>query len=413
LSKLNDRSGTGGGPLFMLLNDQPVRSSNDDLLGMGDTAIGIANVIASSKSASPLVIAIDAGWGMGKSTLLRQIESHLSTEAKEGQIIPAWFNAWTAEGDDALEGLIKSVLENIDRNLIRRWTRKLARQGPMLTIAWIGFAIVSRFFGITRLVDELWKQLAVGVATRNKLRDAIHGMLEEWVKGTDHFPAGRCMVVFVDDLDRCSDSVVVKTCEAIKLYLDAAGIIFVLACDQSVLARGVSLNARGGTDDGRTYLEKIVQVTYRVPPPDETALRKLIRGYAEKSGITNIIDEQIEGILAARTSRNPRKIKRLINSFSLEYQLDSAWRQPPLSSGLLITAILLQHLYAPFYDLLVRDEPNGVFFTARITPERRRRAMDLHAIDIVTGESDVVAVLTQSQGGTNSRGHEEPDVSGT
>jgi CheY-like chemotaxis protein len=356
LSEHNGVSAAAGELIFTLLNDQPVRSPADDLLNMRDTASGIANMIISSKSASPLVIAIDAGWGMGKSTLLRQIEANLSLGAEEKKIVPVWFNAWTAEEDNALEGLIKSVLENLDPILVRRWMRKLARQGPMLAIVRIGFSIVSRFFGIARLVDELWKQLAVDAATRNKLRDAIHGMLDDWVKEGGHAPNGRCMVVFVDDLDRCSDDVVVKTCEAIKLYLDATGLIFVLACDQSVLARGVSLNARGGADEGRTYLEKIVQVAYRVPPPDEAALSRLIRGYAEKSGTTEIIDDQVEKILAARTNRNPRKIKRLINSFSLEYQLDPAWRQPPLSCELLMTAILLQHLYTPFYDLLVRDE---------------------------------------------------------
>ena len=35
-----------------------------------------------------------------------------------------WFNAWTAEGKDVLESLIKSVLNRIDTNILRRAMRR-------------------------------------------------------------------------------------------------------------------------------------------------------------------------------------------------------------------------------------------------------------------------------------------------
>jgi hypothetical protein len=343
---------------FILLNDQPVDDPHEDLLGMSETAAGIAAMLVASGAASPFVVAVDAGWGMGKSTLLRQVEARLSGNSKD--ISAVWFNAWTADGGNALEALIKSVLESLDSNVVRRWIRRIARRRGVLTVVWIGFGVVCRFFGIARLVDELWRQLAVDTTMRNELRGAIQGMLTDWMNhdGGSNLSRdpSRCMVVFIDDLDRCSDDAVVQICEAVKLYLDVPGLIFVIACDQSALARGVSAVARGGADEGRSYLEKIVQVVYRIPPPDDPGIRRLIRGFAEKSRTGDVIDNQAENILAERTGRNPRKIKRLINSFILEYQLDPTWREPPLGAGQLVTAILLYHLYAPFYDLLVRDE---------------------------------------------------------
>lgn len=214
----------------------------------------------------------------------------------------------------------------------------------VLGIAWIGFALASRFLGIARLVDELWKQLALDAQSRNKLRDNICGVLSEWVKRPGRPDAARCMVVLIDDLDRCSDDVVVKICEAVKLCLDAPGLIFVLACDESVLARGVASAARGGAAEGRSYLEKIVQVVHRVPPPDDDRVRELIMGYAAKSRTGDLIKGIVAVTLAYSTGRNPRKIKRIINSFILEHVLSPAWRSAPLSSKHLVTAILLQHL---------------------------------------------------------------------
>ena len=283
--------------------------------------------------------------------MLRQIENQLSDRP---DIVKLHFNAWTADGENALEGLIKAVLAKLDPNVLRRTIRKVTQDRRIKIVARLGLGLVARFSGATRLVDELWKQMAIDAKSRNELRDLIHDMLSAWVspRGTPNL--SRALVVFIDDLDRCSDNVVVKVCEAVKLYLDAPGLIFVIACDQSVLARGVSAAVQGGSSGGRAYLEKIVQVAYRMPPPDDTKLRRLIHEYARASGTDDLIDETVERILADGTGRNPRRIKRIINSFVLEYRLDAAWRQ--LGSTQLVTAILLQHVYPPFYELLVNED---------------------------------------------------------
>src|SRR6202522_1525480 len=105
---------------FTLLNDQPADAAGGDLLGSSEAAGRIASMLTASRGAAPLVVAIDAGWGMGKSTLLRQIESRLPGRPS---VISVRFNAWTAQGENALEGLIKSVLVELDSRVVRRWAR--------------------------------------------------------------------------------------------------------------------------------------------------------------------------------------------------------------------------------------------------------------------------------------------------
>jgi len=172
-------------------------------------------------------------------------------------------------------------------------------------------------------------------------------------------------VVFIDDLDRCTDEVVIQVCEALKLYLDVPGLIFVLACDLSVLSRDVAESARGGIGEGRAYLEKIIQVTFKVPRPEDAKIRDLIDYYGKRSGTADLIDDLMKEILVEDADRNPRKIKRIINSFVLEYRLNRAWQKWPLDNWLLVTSILLQHVYTPFYDFLVSDtssdDPIGDF----------------------------------------------------
>jgi hypothetical protein len=344
-----------------LLNDLPVNKAGDDLLGSSEVAGRIASMLTASRGAAPLVVAIDAGWGMGKSTLLRQIESKLPGRPN---VISVRFNAWTAQGENALEGLIKSVLVELDSRVVRRWARKLGRQRHVMLISRIGLALIFRFFGLARIVDELWDRLQVDAKSRNELRGMIHDMLTDWV-GSDSGHPARTLVIFIDDLDRCSDDVIIKICEAVKLYLDAPGLIFVIACDMSALSRGITRSAPDQASQGRNYLEKIIQVVYRLPPPEEAQSRQLIRGYAELSGGVDLIDDVATELIVTLAGHNPRRIKRIINSLVMEDQLNPSWRQAPLGNAQLVRAILLQHLYAPFYDLLVAngsgEDPIGDF----------------------------------------------------
>src|SRR5262249_51599450 len=53
-----------------LLPDQPVIDSGQDQLNTWRIAEGLVRVLLSSRNLSPFVLAIDAEWGMGKSTVL-------------------------------------------------------------------------------------------------------------------------------------------------------------------------------------------------------------------------------------------------------------------------------------------------------------------------------------------------------
>ena len=64
---------------FFLLNDLPVLGTDgDDILGTHEAAASLAGLIGASRESTPFTLAIDAAWGMGKSSLMLQIQAELS-----------------------------------------------------------------------------------------------------------------------------------------------------------------------------------------------------------------------------------------------------------------------------------------------------------------------------------------------
>ncbi|MFL5384879.1 MAG: P-loop NTPase fold protein [Longimicrobiaceae bacterium] len=113
------------------------------------------------------------------------------------------------------------------------------------------------------------------------------------------------LVVFVDDLDRCRPQQVVEIVEAIKLLLETKNCFFVIGMDAQAVAASIEARYRdvspllaedpGGLTLGERFLEKIVQVNFRIPRAEKT----VVEGY---------IGEILAG-RPARESADPPKVR--------------------------------------------------------------------------------------------------------
>ncbi|PSR15765.1 hypothetical protein C8255_21380 [filamentous cyanobacterium CCP3] len=103
-----------------------------------------------------------------------------------------------------------------------------------------------------------------------------------------HFPRGVARVVlYIDDLDRCPPNRVVEVLEAVQLLLTTKLFIVVIAIDDRYINRALENTYRGilkrrGTPSGVDYLEKIIQIPYRM------------RNIAEKSVLENYLKSQLD-----------------------------------------------------------------------------------------------------------------------
>lgn len=329
-----------------LLSDEPAATEDDDLLGAWDAAGRLAALLLESRGSTPFTLAVDAGWGMGKSTLMRLVERRL--EEAPG-VHTVWYNAWSSSGADALEGLIKSVLARLDRNVLRRALRRARAASPAARQAVRVLSLLAAGpLGVAGLVDQLWKSLSVDPATRNGMRDALRVLVAEWADAAPPGAPGRLLVVFVDDLDRCSQQTVLALCEALKVYLDVPGLAFVVGCDAAALDTDGML--RGLDPAGAAFMEKILQTSYRIPVAGRDRIHRYVLACAERAGLELMLDEPLVELLAYRASRNPRRVKRLVNGLLLEARLNPVWRNVGLDAAVL--TLLLRFLYSDFHRLM-------------------------------------------------------------
>ncbi|HGP5703694.1 TPA: P-loop NTPase fold protein, partial [Vibrio cholerae O1] len=87
------------------------------------------------------------------------------------------------------------------------------------------------------------------------------------------------LIVLIDDLDRCLPDTAIETLEAIRLFVFTARTAFVVAADEAMIEYAVRKHfpdlpdSTGPRDYARNYLEKLIQVPFRIPALGETETR--------------------------------------------------------------------------------------------------------------------------------------------
>ncbi|WP_236060264.1 P-loop NTPase fold protein [Actinacidiphila acididurans] len=360
---------------YALLNDEPLGSRDGDLLGARRAAVRLAALLRGSHRSTPFTLAIDAGWGMGKSSLMRLVDAELRAPGGPGApaVHTVWYNAWTSTGGDALEGLIKSVLGSMDRNVLRRAVRRASEHPALVRAVRALTVLLGRPLGLSGTIDELWTAMSADPQARNHMREALRTIVADWSGGDGPDRPGRMLVVFIDDLDRCTEATVLAVCEAVKVYLDVPGLAFVVGADQNAIGPAGLL--RDLSPAGAAFMEKIFQTSYRVPVGSPADIRGYVLRCAEDAGIAALFDHDLADLVAQRSARNPRRIKRLINFFLLEALLTPLWDQ--VAPETVIRTLLLQYLYPGFYRMMTLPPagPAGQDVVAEFTDYRQVRTV--------------------------------------
>lgn len=326
-----------------IMHDAPLRDGGVADFHFDEFAVTLARLIASSGTETPLTIGINGAWGSGKTSLLLRVKNMLDKPADEAgkhrfanvgekfrKCKTVWFDAWKYNSEDQLlVALIRVILETMaSGNLGEQfWSKVLDKNYPRYNV----IATLLSFFkfkttGIEIGFDiEKYKSetpFANNTAFFDFFDEAFEELMARWVHGTGNpkkiDEKKGALVIFIDDLDRCLPNKVVQTLEALKLFLDKRGCVFVIGADIAVVQGAVAKHYEdtGVTgESAKDYLEKIIQLRFDLPPIVETAMESYLKSQ-------KIVDKDMLKrwrTLIAAAEVNPRRVKNVINDLNLQW----------------------------------------------------------------------------------------------
>ena len=175
---------------------------------------------------------------------------------------------------------------------------------------------------------------------------------------------GKPLVVVIDDLDRCLPSKTLEILEVIKLHLDVPGCVFLIAVDREVIEPAVAskykevlaMTAKSKEDlspletfRGENYLEKFIQLPFSLPPLSRPQIRRFVRELC-----VDLPDDGSTEVFAAGLPPNPRKIKRVIQSYLFVREMASAQLEAnELRASLLAKLVMVQYRFRDVYKAIV------------------------------------------------------------
>jgi hypothetical protein len=366
-----------------LIDDEALTQAGEDAFRLGDFVDGL--VALCERASAPVNVALFGAWGSGKSSLANLLEQRFE-QGTSGAVVFARFDAFKyagialqrhllsqlaesfgAQGEKYGEDLYKS--RNTNAYEMPRRDALLRFVGLLLVALVAVGAVLAGAAAIVGLASDTGAHGAFGPAFRQTLKAGIPSLLFAsgligtllsiagktfTVESTQAPPStdeqfGRLfadlvnevvkekhcerIVVFVDELDRCSPGQVVAVLETIKTFLHIEPCVFVVAADKQAIEQAIGEQARQATprdsvnpyySAGGSYLDKIFQHQLALPPLMPRTLSQFaLHLIQDRPGVWQSIDNKAElvTVLVPEHARSPRRVKVLLNAFLLAYRL--------------------------------------------------------------------------------------------
>lgn len=424
-----------------------------DLLGFRVHADLIRSLVTNPQML-PITVGIFGDWGSGKTSVMHMLRDDLDPEKyptgselrkQYEHVACLYFNGWLFEGyDDAKSAILSSVLLQLKDH--KRFGPRIKDQieGLLESVNWMrlarfGFkevaipAALAYFSGgltlIPALIDTVKKAAAANSTTGND-KSVIDELVKPNGKTSDPGTVRtfrerfsemlresdiHSLVILIDDLDRCSPQRIIDNLEAVKLFLSVERTAFVIGADRRIVRHAIAtvyhsaeIQKEADEADPRTdivddYLEKLIQVPYRLPrlsPVEVETYMSLL--FCEQHLDTELIQkvqaacethwlqdryrvfgygafQQVLGaslkdglsqnlhfctlsapLITEVLKGNPRQVKRFLNAYMLRRQLADVAKLTHVQDDVLVKLMVLEYadeqLFRQLYDWQASQE---------------------------------------------------------
>lgn len=309
------------------LSDIPFNGEQNDF-GTERYVNGLIRFI--EQSDAPITIALQGEWGSGKTSLMTRLERALCS-GPGSKFVGVEINTWEHSMMSSPEVTVYKIMAQLVRELTHNSDETKKKTSKLLKGLYRGGREALKMIpGVNIAVEAL--NVPAELPTENDETDTaplteLKRELEKTVQRTIADANKQGVIVFVDDLDRLNPPVAVEILELLKNIFCINDCIFVLAIDYEVVVKGLEPKFGKLTDKNerefRSFFDKIIQVPFSLPVssyrPMDFVLDSLVNiGYI--TGVEKGDDrfrKPFQEIVEYSVGKNPRSIKRLINTLSL------------------------------------------------------------------------------------------------
>jgi uncharacterized protein YjbI with pentapeptide repeats len=364
----------------------------------------IVNIVKNSYP--KFTMGIFGDWGAGKTTLINSIDKALQTEK---DLIIVRLEAWRYKREQfALVSMLKTIayalpaekqFEDLRQKLETSAINFLKKTPDILT------SIITKYVSeedeiSQEMFDSFKKEFNSKIQLIAELdRDAVYfDGFEEIRKEIKNLrldnPAFR-IIVFVDDLDKCSPKKALEILEFIRVFHDIEGFIYIIGMSQDMMVKLSDIENNETSIEGEHYIKNLIQVPITLPKWSNQDIVKLVRDFIKKGMIherfKEVVDKNIE-LISVAVDNNPREIKRFLNNFIVAHEIFSSKKNFEAKNLifsskknfeakelLVIQAIHLR--WNKFYNILVKSDESffkGLDKYLKMDDETRFKSLDLY-----------------------------------
>lgn len=275
------------------ISDTPLNDENLDEFGRTPLVELVSNSIRSlSEIKHPCTVyGIYGAWGEGKTTMMSFVERRLLDNGDKDNIIIAHFNPWQVGSNELLMGeFFKCICKDFEGD-IRYFIKKY---GDVLSFA-------------VKAIPVVGQTLSSGIKTAKEALDSSENTLKEQKDCISKAitNSGKHLLVFIDDLDRLDKEELHTVFRLIRQVADFDNAIYVIAMDVEMASKSIAQYfGQGSVEDGRKFIDKIVQVPITLPVVQksflvkylEQSLKPLFEHYMpqEVNEVSNIAESVVE-----------------------------------------------------------------------------------------------------------------------
>jgi hypothetical protein len=290
-------------------SDDPIDSKRADVLDRRRFAKLVASRINSTPTGSAsTVFGLVGAWGSGKSSLINMVR-----ECLDGDWGVAVFAPW-ATGESGT--LTLAFLKALETALGEDQSSAAARAAVFDYLAW-GVPLLNLIpvagGAAAGLGDEAVKRLQRRPSWEVQFEETALKLLE----------AGKRVLIVADDIDRLDGGELLEFLKVVRLLGRFPNVHYVVAYDQATVEELLESQGIGGR--ASSYMEKIVQHPFEIPPIDEAIRASLVTESLElvMASVSTIVEIGFDGRKAELARILARGMLTPRSHFRFRHQLDS------------------------------------------------------------------------------------------